>query len=49
MVQSFSATLALGVIVSLFTAIMVSRTLLRVIAVSFVSKYLVLFSPSGKS
>lgn len=48
MVQSFSATLALGVIVSLFTAITVSRTLLRVIAVSSISKYSVLFLPSGK-
>ena len=48
MVQSFSATLALGVIVSLFTAITVSRTLLRIIAVSSVSKYSFLFLPTGK-
>ena len=48
MVQSFSATLAMGVLVSLFTAITVSRTLLRVIAVSPISKYLFLFLPSGK-
>ena len=48
MVQSFSATLALGVGVSLFTAITVSRTLLRIIAVSNISKYSSLFLPSGK-
>ena len=48
MVQSFSATLAMGVLVSLFTAITVSRTLLRIIAVSPISKYLFLFLPSGK-
>ena len=48
MVQSFSATLAMGVLVSLFTAIIVSRTLLRIIAVSSINKYLFLFLPSGK-
>ena len=48
MVQSFSATLAMGVLVSLFSAITVSRTLMRIIAVSSISKYLFLFLPSGK-
>ena len=48
-VQSFAATLAIGVLISMFSAIVVSRTLLRVIAVSKLSKKLHLFVPFGGS
>ena len=46
-VQGFAVTLALGVGISMFSAITVSRTLLRVLAVSPLNKRLGLFVPSG--
>ena len=48
-VQSFAATLAIGVLISMFSAIVVSRTLLRVVASSKLSKNLHLFVPFGGS
>ena len=46
-VQGFAATLAIGVGISMFSAITISRTLLRIIAVSPVGRRLGLFVPSG--
>ena len=46
-VQGFAATLAMGVGISMFSAITISRTLLRITAVSPLSKRLDLFVPSG--
>ena len=45
-VQSFAATLAIGVAISMFSAITVSRTFLRLLAASPVGKRLGLFVPS---
>lgn len=46
-VQGFAATLAMGVGISMFSAITISRTLLRITAVSPLGKRLGLFVPSG--
>ena len=46
-VQGFAVTLAVGVAVSMFTAITVSRTLMRVVALTPVSKNVRLFIPTG--
>ena len=46
-VQGFAITLAIGVGISMFSAITVSRTLLRILALSPVGKRLGLFLPSG--
>lgn len=46
-VQGFAATLAMGVGISMFSAITISRTLLRLMALSPLSKRLGLFVPSG--
>jgi protein-export membrane protein SecD len=46
-VQSFAATLAIGVGMSMFSAITVSRTLLRLIAATPLSRRLGMFIPSG--
>ena len=46
-VQGFAVTLAVGVAVSMFTAITVSRTLMRVIALTPVSRNVRLFIPTG--
>ena len=46
-VQGFAATLAIGVVVSMFTAIVVSRTFLRVVATTDMARRLRLFVPSG--
>ena len=46
-VQGFAATLAIGVLVSMFSAITVSRTLLRVLATTAVSRRLGVFVPTG--
>jgi preprotein translocase subunit SecD len=48
-VQSFAATLAIGVGVSMFSAITVSRTLLRLVATTPLNRHLQLFVPSGKA
>ena len=48
-VQGFAATLAIGVLVSMFSAITVSRTLLRVLAATPISRSLSGFVPSGGS
>ena len=48
-VQGFAATLAIGVMVSMFTAITVSRTLLRVLATTRLARHLGVFVPSGGS
>ena len=48
-VQGFAVALAIGVLVSLFTAIMVSRTLLRVIATTRLARRLQWFVPAGGS
>ena len=48
-VQGFAATLAIGVLVSMFTAITVSRTLLRVLATTRLARHLGVFVPSGGS
>ena len=47
--QGFAVTLAIGVGWSMFSAITVSRTLLRVIATSRVSRHLGLFVPPGEA
>jgi preprotein translocase subunit SecD len=47
-VQGFAATLAIGVIISMFSAIVVSRTLLRLIATTGISDRLSWFTPIGK-
>ncbi|MEE2884701.1 MAG: protein translocase subunit SecD [Chloroflexota bacterium] len=46
-VQGFAVALSIGVIVSLFTAITVSRTFLRVIATTRISRRLEIFVPAG--
>lgn len=46
-VQGFAATLAMGVGISMFSAITISRTLIRITAVSPLGKRLGLFIPSG--
>ena len=46
-VQGFAITLAIGVGLSMFSAITVSRTLLRLLAVTPLAKRLELFVPSG--
>ncbi len=48
-VQGFAVTLAIGVMVSMFSAIMVSRTILRVIASTRLSRLLGAFVPTGAS
>ena len=48
-VQGFAATLAIGVMVSMFSAIVVSRTILRVIATTGLSRLLGAFVPTGAS
>ena len=48
-VQGFAATLAIGVMVSMFSAIVVSRTILRVIATTRLSRLLGAFVPTGAS
>lgn len=47
-VQSFAATLAIGVAVSMFSAITVSRTLLRLTASTKLNKRLGMFVPAGR-
>lgn len=44
-IKGFALTLGIGVIVSLFTAIVTSRTLLRIIVKTGLNKYPALFSP----
>ena len=46
-VQGFAIALAIGVFISMFTAITVSRTLLRVVATTRLSHRLGMFVPSG--
>ncbi len=46
-VQGFAATLAIGVLVSMFSAITVSRTLLRVLSTTRASRGLGVFVPTG--
>lgn len=46
-VQGFAVTLAIGVMVSMFSAIVVSRTILRVIAYTRLSRFLGAFVPTG--
>ena len=46
-VQGFAVTLAIGVMVSMFSAIVVSRTILRVIASTRLSRHLGVFVPTG--
>ena len=46
-VQGFAVTLAIGVMVSMFSAIVVSRTILRVIASTRLSRHLGAFVPTG--
>ncbi len=48
-VQGFAATLAIGVMLSMFSAIVVSRTILRVIATTRLSRLLGAFVPTGAS
>ena len=48
-VQGFAATLAIGVMLSMFSAIVVSRTILRVIASTPLSRLLGAFVPTGAS
>ena len=48
-VQGFALTLAIGVSISMFTAIIVSRTLLRIMTVTWFSRFHLMFVPSGKS
>lgn len=48
-VQGFAATLAIGVMASMFSAIVVSRTILRVIASTGLSRMLGAFVPTGAS
>jgi len=47
-VQGFAATLAIGVMVSMFSAIVISRTLLRLVATTALSTRLSWFAPVGK-
>ena len=46
-VQGFAATLAIGVLISMFSAIVVSRTLMRVVALTPISRKVRLFMPTG--
>ena len=46
-VQGFAATLAIGVSISMISAIFVSRTLMRLLALSPISKNISLFIPHG--
>ena len=46
-VQGFAVTLAIGVLISMFSAIVVSRTLMRVVAVPPISRKVRLFMPTG--
>ena len=46
-VQGFAVTLAIGVVISMFSAIVISRTFMRVVALTPISKKLQLFVPSG--
>ena len=46
-VQGFAVTLAIGVMTSMFSAIVVSRTILRVIASTRLSRHLGAFVPTG--
>ena len=48
-VQGFAATLAIGVMISMFSAIMVSRTILRAIASTGLARLLGAFVPTGAS
>ena len=48
-VQGFAVTLAIGVMVSMFSAIVISRTILRVIASTRLSRHLGAFVPTGAS
>ena len=48
-VQGFALTVAIGVSISMFTAIIVSRTLLRIMTVTWFSRFHLMFVPSGKS
>ena len=48
-VQGFAATLAIGVMISMFSAIVVSRTMLRVIASTGLARLLGAFVPTGAS
>ena len=48
-VQGFAITLAIGVLISMFTAIIVSRTFLRLMAATAVARKLVVFVPGGSS
>ncbi len=48
-VQGFAATLAIGVAVSMFTAITVSRTLLRFVATTRLTRTIRIWLPSGGS
>ena len=45
-VQGFAATLAIGVMLSMFSAIVVSRTLLRIVAITPIGKKLAWFVPT---
>lgn len=46
-VQGFALTLAIGVLISMFSAIVVSRTLMRVVALTPISRKVRLFMPTG--
>ena len=48
-VQGFAITLAIGVLISMFTAIIISRTFLRLMAATAVARKLVVFVPGGSS
>ncbi len=48
-VQGFAVTLAIGVMVSMFSAIVISRTILRVIAATPLARQLGAFVPTGAS
>ncbi len=48
-VQGFAVTLAIGVVVSMFTAITVSRTLLRFVATARITRSIRIWLPSGGS
>ena len=48
-VQGFAATLAIGVMISMFSAIVVSRTMLRVLASTGLARLLGVFVPTGAS
>ena len=45
-VQGFAATLAIGVMLSMFSAVVVSRTLLRIVAITAIGKKLAWFVPT---